>query len=149
MKRKIYFTSLLIVIFMSGCVSKNPTHIDLEITSGKEINVDDDNVSSPLMLVFYELSSADKFSKYNYWDIVDNSGKKLKQDILSQTKYPILPNEKQTYQIVFDEKAKYLGIVAKFRDIKDSNWRYIINLEKDSSNEAELKIKKYSITEDE
>ncbi len=148
MKVKVYLTSLLIVLFIGGCASKNPTHIDLEITSSKEINVDDDNVSSPLMLVFYELSSADKFSKYNYWDIVDNSGKKLKQDILSQTKYPILPNEKQTYKIMFEEKAKYLGIVAKFRDIKDSNWRYIINLEKDSSNEAELKIKKYSIMED-
>ena len=135
------------MLLVSGCASK-PTHIELEITSAKEINVDENNVSSPLMLVFYELSSADKFAKYNYWDIIDNSGEKLQDDIISQTKYPILPNEEQVYKIVFDSKAKFLGIIAKFRDIKESNWRYVINLEQDKSNEAELKIEKYSIVKD-
>ncbi|MEJ2372574.1 MAG: type VI secretion system lipoprotein TssJ [Sulfurimonas sp.] len=146
MKIKILLT-VFIIFLMSGCASK-PTHIDLEITSAKEINVDEDNVSSPLMLVFYELSSADKFAKLSYWDVIDNGGEKLKDDIVSQTKHPILPNEEQTYKIVFSDKTKYLGIVAKFRDIAESNWRYIINLEKDTSNDAELKIEKYSIVKD-
>lgn len=149
MKTKIYLTLLIMVLLMSGCMSKDPTHIDLEITSSKEINSDEDNFSSPLMLLFYELSSADKFSKYQYWDLLDNAEQKLDQDVISQTKFIILPNEIHTYQIAFDEKAKYLGIVAKFRDIKESKWRHIINLEKDSANEAELKIDKNSIMEDE
>lgn len=139
--------TVFIIFFMSGCISR-PTHIDLEIESAKEINVNENNVSSPLMLVFYELSSADRFVKFTYWDLVDNEGEKLKDDIISQTKHPILPNEFQTYRIVFSEKAKYLGIIAKYREIIEPNWRYIINLEKDSSNDAELKVEKYSILED-
>ena len=136
-----------IMFLMIGCASK-PTHIEMKISSVHEINVDEENVSSPLMLVFYELSSADKFAKYNYWDVIDNSGEKLKDDIISQTKYPILPDEKQWYKIAFNSKAKFLGIVAKFRDIKESNWRYIINLEEDTYNYTELKVEKYSIVKD-
>jgi len=147
MNLKIYISLFVIVFILIGC-TKKPTHIDLEISSSKEVNYDQDKVSSPLMLVFYELSSADKFSKYEYWDIIDDKDNKLKLDVISQSKFIILPNELQTYKIVFDENTKYLGIIAKFSDIKDAKWRHIIDLEKDTYNESELKIKKYSIVEE-
>lgn len=147
MKTKMYLILLVMLVVFTGCISR-PTHMDLEISSSKEINFDKDNVSSPLMLVFYELSSADKFSKYEYWDIVDDKDDKLKLDVLSQTKFIILPNEKHTYTILFNENAKSLGVVAKFRNIKDATWRYIINLEQDEYNESELKIEKDSIVKE-
>ena len=83
---KTLLTVMLITFFISGCASK-PTHMELVIKSSKDLNQDLDNVSSPLMLTFYELDSAEKFLKYDFWKLLDKSGKKLNNDLISQAKH--------------------------------------------------------------
>lgn len=151
MVKKILVTavSTVVMTMMSGCASK-PTHMDLVIKSGKEINLDKDNVSSPLMLNFYELDSAEQFSKLDYWTIIDNGTDRLNSDLISQNKHIIVPNEKHHYKILFDEKAKFLGVIGNFRNL-DSNttWRYVINLKDKAHNSAEIEIEGYHIKETE
>lgn len=132
--------ALLITVGMSGCGAK-PTYMDLTLKSGKNINPDNNNISSPLMLNFYELDSAEQFSKLDYWTLVDNSKDKLNSDLISQTKHVIIPNQKQVYKILFDKKASFLGIIANFRNLDaNTTWRYVIDLKKDAHNVVDLKI---------
>ena len=138
--------SLCLIFFIFGCTSKkDPTHIDLEISTNKELNYNSDGVSSPLMLVFYELQSADKFSKLKYWDLADKNLNKLGKDLISKKKHIIIPNQKQTYKILFNDKSKFFGVIGKFRDIENSQWKQIIDLEQFDYNEAILNIKHNSI----
>ncbi|MDF1880502.1 type VI secretion system lipoprotein TssJ [Sulfurimonas sp. MAG313] len=138
---------LVIGLFFSACASK-PTHLELVIKSTKNINVDNDNISSPLMLNFYELDSAEKFSKLDYWTLVDNGMDRLSSDLISQNKHIIIPSEEQTYKILFDEKAKFLGIIGSFRDLdSNSTWRHVINLKDKTYNYVELEIDEYQIKE--
>ena len=62
----------LATFFISGCAS-SPTHLELVIKSSKDLNQDLDDVSSPLMLTFYELESAEKFAKFDFWKLLDKS----------------------------------------------------------------------------
>lgn len=142
-------TLVILAFFISACASKKPTHIELVINSQKELNHDVKNISSPLMLIFYELESAEKFSKFDYWDLLDKSGEKLSSDLVSQTKQIILPNQEQTYKIVFDNRTKFLGVIGKFRDVKNSNWKYVINLDKNTYNYKELVVQDYTILDKE
>lgn len=139
--------SAVILVVMSACASK-PTHLDLVIQSSNEINLDSDNVSSPLMLNFYELDSAEQFSKLDYWTLLDSGKDRLNSDLISQNKHIILPNEEQHYKILFNEKAKFLGIIGNFRNLdSNSTWRCVINLEDKSHNSIDLVINKYQIKE--
>ncbi|WP_324172462.1 type VI secretion system lipoprotein TssJ [Sulfurimonas sp.] len=139
--------SATILVAMSGCASK-PTHLDLVIKSSNNINLDSDNVSSPLMLNFYELDSAEQFSKLDYWTLLDSGKDRLNSDLISQNKHIILPSEKQHYKIIFNDKAKFLGIIGNFRNLdSNSTWRYVINLEDKTHNSVELEINKYRIKE--
>ncbi|MGB7403311.1 MAG: type VI secretion system lipoprotein TssJ [Arcobacter sp.] len=138
------FILISFIVLITGCASK-PTHLELVIKSAKDLNPDIDTVSSPLMLTFYELESAEKFLKYDFWRIIDDSGKNLEPELISQSKQIITPLQEQTYNIVFDNRAKFLGIIAKFRNIDGNNWRQVINLEKDSYNFSEFEIKKFNI----
>lgn len=139
--------SIACMAAMSGCASK-PTHLDLVIKSKDNINIDNDNISSPLMLNFYELDSAEQFSKLDYWTLLDNGTDRLNSDLISQNKHVIVPNEEQRYKILFDDKAKFLGIIGNFRNL-DSNttWRYVINLDQKAHNSFELEIDGYTIKE--
>jgi len=142
-------TSILVLglVFMTACASK-PTHLELVIKSSSEINLDQDRISSPLMLNFYELDSAEQFSKLDYWTLVDNGTDRLNSDLISQNKHVIVPSEEQIYKIIFDDKAKFLGIIGNFRTL-DSNttWRYVINLKDKSYNYVELEIDGFHIKE--
>lgn len=132
-------------IFFTACATK-PTHLELVINSSNDLNPDINNVSSPLMLTFYELESAENFIKYDYWTMMEESGKNLSRDLVSQAKHVIVPQQKQTYKIQFDKDTKFLGVVGQFRDIQNkSNWKYVIDLEKEKYNFSELKIYKYNI----
>lgn len=140
--------SLLITVGMSGCGVK-PTYMDLTLKSSKNINPDNNNISSPLMLNFYELDSAEQFSKLDYWTLVDNSKDKLNSDLISQTKNVIIPNQEQIYKILFDKKARFLGIIANFRNLDaNATWRYVIDLKKDTHNVVDLKIDGNKIKEE-
>ncbi len=138
-------TLIFIIFIISGCSSK-PTHIELVVQSSKDLNPDLDDVSSPLMLTFYELESAEKFLKYDFWKLLNKSGKKLGDDLVSQSKHIIVPQQEQVYKIVFEKNTKFLGVIGKFRNIENkSSWKYVINLEQEKYNYIELKIKKFSI----
>jgi len=134
-----------IIFTMSACSSK-PTHINLVVKSTSTLNPDINKVPSPLMLHFYELESAEKFIKFDYWTILAKNGKNLGPDLVSQTKYIITPEQKQTYTVAFDSRTKFLGVVGKFRNIKnDLAWKYVINLEQNQYNFEELIIDKFDI----
>lgn len=149
MKKNIMNLGLILAIslILSACASK-PTHLDLVIKSKSNINLDSDNISSPLMLNFYELDSAEQFSKLDYWTLLDNGTDRLNSDLISQNKHIIVPSEEQRYKILFDDKAKFLGVIGNFRKL-DSNttWRYVINLTDKDHNEVELEIDGYVIKE--
>jgi len=107
---------LVLAVMMTACASK-PTHLELVIKSNNNINLDSDNISSPLMLNFYELDSAEQFSKLDYWTLLDNGKDRLNSDLISQNKHIIIPSEEQRYKIIFDDKAKFLGVIGNFRDL--------------------------------
>lgn len=134
------FAFIAIALVFTACSSK-PTHLELVIGSTNDLNLDINKVPSPLMLTFYELESAENFLKFDYWTILENSGKNLGPDLLSQSKNIIIPNQGQTYKIVFNEKTKFLGILGQFRDIKNSEkWKEVINLRAQDYNHYEIRL---------
>lgn len=140
----LYITLFMLILF-SGCAEK-PTHLELVLKSSSDLNPDINQVPSPLMVTFYELKSAEKFIKYDYWTLLDKSGENLKDDLVSQVKHIIVPSEEQNYKIVFSDNTKFLGVICNFRNIDNKFvWKYVINLEKNEYNYNELKIDKFNI----
>lgn len=137
--------SLFVLSFFTAC-SNSQTQLELVLKAKEELNKDVDGRSSPLMITFYELESAEKFSKSDYWTLIEKSGENLQNDLISQTKHIILTNQKQTFRIAFNEKAKYIGILCNFRVI-DNNyiWKDIVELKNKSNNFAEFEIKNFNL----
>ena len=93
------------------------------------------------MLTFYELESAENFLKFDYWTLLSDSGKNLNSDLISQSKNIIIPNQEQTYKILFEKNTKFLGIVGQFRDIQNSEkWKEVINLKTENYNYYEIEL---------
>ena len=51
--------------------------IHLDITARAELNMDDDNLSSPVVIRIYQLKNADMFNSVFYEDLVDRKSTRL------------------------------------------------------------------------
>ncbi|QOG13209.1 type VI secretion system lipoprotein TssJ [Arcobacter sp. FWKO B] len=135
----IIITGLSLIAF-SGCISQQ-TKVEMVIKTGSSLNKGFGEDLAPLMIDFYELKDADRFSKLDYWAITDNPQQNLSNSLVSQAKHIILPDEKHTYKILLDDNSKVLGLVLNFKNAnKNSNWRYIRNIKQNSHNYIEIFI---------
>jgi type VI secretion system protein VasD len=141
------FAVLSLVLTLIGCGEKI-TLLDLEITADKDNNPDNIGIPSPLVLHFYELAEADRFSKLDFWALTKDPAKQLSDNLVSHAKFVIVPNQTHKYKIRLNEKTKYFGVVGNFRNVdKDGAWRFVKILNLDWDNDIELYINKYSIEE--
>ena len=144
---KLGFFTIVIALFFTNC--SIPTHMKLSITSTQNANLDSEGISSPVMLKFYELKSAEKFTKLDFWALTDNADEKLGDNLISQTKHIIVPNSEQVYKIIFDDEAKFLGIIASFQDIDNkATWRFINKLAISDYESIDLIIDENHLKED-
>jgi type VI secretion system protein VasD len=136
-----------IALLVNNCASK-PTHLELIVKSNKDLNPNNSNVPSPMVLMMYELQDDAAFMKFDFWSLTDDAKKTLDGTLISQSKHLLVPDENQTYKILFDKNAKYIGLVGGFRNIdKGSQWRYIKALKNDQYNRIELNISNNTIKE--
>jgi type VI secretion system protein VasD len=141
------FAALSLVLTLIGC-GERITLLDLEITADKDNNPDNRGIPSPLVLHFYELTEADRFSKLDFWELTEDPAKQLEDNLVSHAKRVIVPKETHTYKIRLNEKTKYFGVVGNFRKLDvNGTWRFVKILNLDWGNDIELYINKHSIEE--
>ncbi|MCK9337425.1 MAG: type VI secretion system lipoprotein TssJ [Arcobacteraceae bacterium] len=137
----------LIIVIFNGCFQQQ-TRLEMVIKTGPSLNKGYGEDLAPLMIDFYELKDADRFSKLDYWSITDDGQKQLNNALVSQAKHIFLPNEKHTYKILFNDDSKVLGLVLNFKNADaTSNWKYIRNLKQNSHNYIELFVDNNKIEE--
>ena len=101
-----------------------------------------------MVLMMYELQDDVEFMKLDFWSLSDDAKKSLEGNLISQSKHLLVPDENQTYKILFDKNAKFIGVVGGFRNIdKGSQWRYIKALKSNQYNRIELNVNSNSIKE--
>ena len=154
--------SLLILLSMLGC-SSNPKPIAVPIISpvpsGQQlpinivaspfINPDPDGRPSPMALRIYLLSNQSSFNLASMRNIFSDDKKILGDDLIIYQEVLIAPGDVKTLNITINDKIKFLGVAAGFRQYQIANWQYIIAIKPNTGpfqiDVGELKI---SITPD-
>lgn len=115
-------------------IEKKP--IDFRVLTTKNLNPDEMSTSSPLQLDIYQIDDANNFAMldYSYFSKLfispnntnepDNQNDQLE---LKKPKYSwiIQPDSFFMNDIDFDEKQEYIGVVAHYQDLTNSNWKYV------------------------
>ena len=102
--------------------------IHLDITARAELNMDDDNLSSPVVIRIYQLKNADMFNSVFYEDLVNQDSDALKESLLESKELILKPNTSLSVDIPFDKKADVVGIAALYKDpnLKENSWRLVL-----------------------
>lgn len=125
-------TTLLMV---SACASsykppkesdENGEKIDIQIIVSPDVNPDLIGRPSPIRLDLYQLSSDGEFKKANYFELTNNAQESLGNKLIQQNQFMLHPDTIMVLPVKIDSHLKYLGVVASYRDLDNSQWQLIL-----------------------
>ncbi|MCA0936246.1 type VI secretion system lipoprotein TssJ [Vibrio alginolyticus] len=145
--RKYYILTLLSVMLM-GCSAANlvvEPYSNLEILAKHDINPDSNGRPSPVVVYIFELSESTLFENQDFFSIYEDHERVLGPDLVNKYEVSLTPGKKEIYNASMSPKTEYLGIVAAFRDIENSNWRQVIKVDKTGYNTYQVLLEDLSL----
>lgn len=107
---------------MDNKKEENP-ELDVRIFADKDINPDVLGTPSPIRLSFLQLSTVVEFDQMNELSTDGSTYKShLGNSVQDEINATIRPNESLNFQLPLKNEAKYLGVLAAFRD-PNNQWK--------------------------
>jgi len=139
----LFFISLLI----SGCAGERPPSARISVSASNELNPNANGRPSPVVLKIFALSSTGIFDNARFFELYENSVSTLGVDLLDQFEYQILPGEETVLDpLTLDLGANYLGLLAAYRDLDNSNWRTWVVIEPGETANFEIVLDRLSLS---
>jgi len=135
--RTIKLTAIGLMLFsVTACTSLNTkvggalgldSDLRIEFSVDADVNPDDDNVPSPLIIRMYELKSPNMFNKANFIDIYEKGAELLGADLIAQQQLkPIQPGENRKISFVLNKETGYVGFFAEFLQYENAEYKVIV-----------------------
>lgn len=122
----------LVAITLVGCAPSPPKDLKLSgtIVAAADVNLDAEGLPSPIVVRIYQLESAVKFNNADFFGIYDDAAAVLGADLVAFEEFTLRPGQSIDYQAKFKPAAKFVGVIAAFRDINSAQWRADLGLPK-------------------
>ena len=111
-------------LLIAGCAGERPPSAEIQISASSNLNPDANGRPSPLVLKIFALRSTDGFNNARFFELYDNPDDTLGLDLLNQVEFQILPGDaREMIELTFDPAARFVGLLAAYRDLDNSVWR--------------------------
>lgn len=120
-------------------------HTDLMVASQPNVNPDFTGRPSPVVVKVYELRRGVAFKQADFQALFDNPVQVLGSDILAADELVFVPGEARTISYLPNPEARFLGIVAGFRQMNRARWRSLRPINADDENIIALELSDASI----
>src|SRR5215831_12704655 len=81
---------------------------------------------SPVIVRVYQLKGDTAFSGADFFALFDDDMKVLGPELIGREEYVLTPSENRTVELAVQKTAKFIGVMAAFRDIRNSQWRVVV-----------------------
>jgi type VI secretion system protein VasD len=75
---------------------------------------------------WFELRAAAVFEAADFFPLFERSQAMLGSDLLASEQLTLMPNETRMASRIAHPDARYLGVIAAFRDLEHSVWRVMV-----------------------
>ena len=126
------FIGSLLIISLASCAAlgfgPKPTRLEVSIEASPNLNPNAEGRPSPIVMRFYELSSADVFETSDFFTLYDNEMATLGKFILFRDEMNIKPGQLKTFKREAKPETRYIGVIAAYRDLDNARWRGILEV---------------------
>jgi type VI secretion system protein VasD len=135
---------------LSGCPKKIasmiPTKLDARLVASASLNPDPSGRASPLVVRLYELKDRTAFERADFFALFDNESATLGADLVARDEIQLEPGQKRRLERHLDDATRFLGIVAAYRDLDNAEWRAVIEVHPNHTNEFSIGLGGEAVT---
>lgn len=102
--------------------------LQLTIRAGNQLNPDSQDRPSPVVVRLYLLRAEISFAAADFFSLYERDAATLGADLLAREEVQLRPGRSVAITRSFPHDARFLGVVAAFRDIERSSWRALSSL---------------------
>jgi type VI secretion system protein VasD len=125
------FRTLPTLVLLASCLSltacksapPKPQVLKLSVSVSADANPDSQNRPSPIVIRVYQLKDDAAFKDADFFALYDKEQATLAAALVSRQEFEVAPGAQKVvdYQIAPD--AKFIGVAAGYRNIRDASWR--------------------------
>lgn len=141
--------ALTTLAMLASCSSLSPyssmTKLNLKLTASDELNPDLNGRPSPVVVRLIELKHPVAFENADFFSLYERAKESLAPDLVTSEELELRPGETVELKLSVEEGSRYVGVLAAYRDLSQSQWRYVVQLTAQALNEADLTLDQASI----
>ena len=134
---------------LGGCSALSPnsdlTKLDLSLQGSDRLNPDLNGRPSPIVIRLIELKHPVAFENADFFSLYQRPKEALSPDLVVQEELELRPGEQRDLKLFVQEGSRYVGVLAAYRDLPESSWRFVIPLQHKAQNRIELNLDEHGI----
>ncbi|RRV05327.1 type VI secretion system lipoprotein TssJ [Pseudomonas sp. v388] len=135
---------LLGVFLLVGCSALSPystqTRLQLKLTGNELLNPDINGRPSPVVVRLLELRNPVAFETRDFFTLYGRSAETLAQDLVASEELELRPGQSVDLKLRVEPGSRYVGVMAAYRNLPDSQWRYVLELTPEGLTQADLTL---------
>lgn len=119
-------------MLLAGCSTLSPyshvTKLNLNLTASDQLNPDLNGRPSPIVVRLFELKHPVAFENADFFSLYERAKESLVPDLVSTEELELRPGETVELKLSVEEGSRYVGVLAAYRDLPDTQWRYTLQV---------------------
>jgi len=137
-------TALTTLALLAGCSTHSPyshvTKLNLKLTASDQLNPDLNGRPSPIVIRLIELKHPVAFESADFFSLYERAKDSLAPDMVASEELEMRPGETIELKLRVKEGSRYVGVLAAYRDLPDSKWRYTLRVTPEQVTDADLSL---------
>ncbi|NUT75841.1 type VI secretion system lipoprotein TssJ [Pseudomonas sp. C1C7] len=139
-----FFSLLAVLVLIAGCSTFSPysrvTKLNLKLTASDQLNPDLNGRPSPIVVRLYELKHPVAFENADFFSLYERARESLAPDMVASEELELRPGETVELKLSVEEGSRYVGVLAAYRDLMDTQWRYTLQVTPLQSTDSDLTL---------
>ncbi|MBZ9782244.1 type VI secretion system lipoprotein TssJ [Pseudomonas sp. REP124] len=139
-----FFSLLAVLVLIAGCSTFSPyskvTKLNLKLTASDQLNPDLHGRPSPVVVRLYELKHPVAFENADFFSLYERARESLAPDMVASEELELRPGETVELKLSVEQGSRYVGVLAAYRDLMDTQWRYTLQVTPQQSTDSDLTL---------
>lgn len=135
---------LALMLLTSACSALSPyskmTKLDLSLSASDQLNPDLDGRPSPIVVRLIELKNPVAFENADFFSLYERPKESLSPDLVASEEIELRPGETLELKLSVNDGSRYVGVLAAYRDLPETRWRYVVTLTPVQLTRSELRL---------
>lgn len=137
-------TALSALLLVAGCSTLSPyshvTKLNLKLTASDQLNPDLNGRPSPIVVRLFELKHPVAFESADFFSLYERAKESLAPDMVATEELELRPGQTVDLKLSVEKGSRYVGVLAAYRDLPDTKWRYTVRVAPVQITDADLTL---------